>query len=897
MALSTGTRLGSYEITGPLGAGGMGEVYRARDVKLGRDVAIKTLPSALASDADRLARFEREAKLLAALNHAHIASVYGLDDHDGTQYLAMELIEGETLEAKLEHGALPLEEALHLALQIAAALEAAHEKGVVHRDLKPANVMVTRDGQVKVLDFGLAKAFAGDPSQAIAAHSPALSAAMTQQGLILGTAGYMSPEQASGQATDQRADIWAFGVLLYEMLTGMPVFSGESVPHILAAVLQTEPDWQRLPKYLHPRLRLLLERCLEKKVRNRYHSMADVRVDIEKVLADPQGGRVTPSAAPPLWRRALVPTATLAIGALLAGVYLIAVRLPSAPPGAAPEARISRFVITPPATAPLAALGTGNIAISPDGKRIAYVAQKPDNTNEIYVRELDALEGRPLSGTGTPGGSVMPFFSADGKSVGFNNADRGVLSAAIDGRPATKVLDAPKPGFLGGAWAEDGSLVFSSYSQLQRIAKGGAGKPEPLTPERPGRFVAAPVLLPGGRAVLYASVDSSGAHVAALDLNTGEEKTLIEGSTAVYAETGHIVFARGTTLMAVPFSVAELAVTGEPVALVQGVRHPSDRNAADFAISANGTLVYVPTTSEPGTGSAAVWVERSGAVVGPPVTGPLVLPRDPHISPDGKRLLLTTGPIGEGHVWSYDFGGRPPIPLALTGDNRLGVWSPDGLRVAFMRLDGTSARVFTTPADGSLLTPEPLGSVTGGPLSWSAAGDVLVVVIRDGQADLLAAPTAGTGEARKIAASEYNETDGALSRDGRWVAYVSYRTGAPEIWVQRYPDGVAVRVSTNGGFEPHWSADGRELFYVQGTTMMAVAVETAADFSFGPPTALFSGPFSFSQSPAAGSYDVAPDGRFLLIAPAGASAGDSPPNSIVVVENWTEELKRLVPTK
>ncbi len=312
MALEPGTRFGNYEIGEAIGAGGMGEVYRATDTTLERDVAIKTLPRELAQEPDRLARFEREAKLLATLNHAHIGAIYGLDAHDGKQFIVMELVEGITLEEKLKAGALAVDDALRIALQIAEALEAAHAKGVVHRDLKPANVMITGDGVVKVLDFGLAKAFSGNPNEASPAHSPALSMAMTQQGLILGTAGYMSPEQASGQATDQRADIWAFGVVLYEMLTGLPLFSGESVPHVLADVLRTEPDWSRLPKNLHPRLQFMLERCLEKKVRDRYHSIADIRVDIEKILSDPHGATAAAVSAPAsrsTWQR-VFPVAT-----------------------------------------------------------------------------------------------------------------------------------------------------------------------------------------------------------------------------------------------------------------------------------------------------------------------------------------------------------------------------------------------------------------------------------------------------------------------------------------------------------------------------------------------------------------------------------------------------------
>jgi serine/threonine-protein kinase len=897
MTLAAGTRLGTYEITGQIGAGGMGEVYRAKDTKLGREVAIKTLPSALASDKDRLARFDREAKLLAALNHAHIAAVYGLDAHEGTQFLAMELVEGQTLEAKLKDGALPVEDALQIGLQIAEALEAAHDKGVVHRDLKPGNVMVTRDGQVKVLDFGLAKAFAGDPSQAISAHSPALSVAMTQAGLILGTAGYMSPEQASGQATDQRADVWAFGVVLYEMLTGLPVFSGESVPHILAAVLQTQPDWNRLPKRIDPRLKRLLERCLTKKVRDRYHSMADVRVEIQEIRRDPQGG--ADSADPqPLWKRALAAAATLVLGAVLASVYLWSQQQRAAPTVVTPAAPVSRFVITPPAEAPLASLGGAQLAISPDGERIAYFAEKPESGNvELYVRELDTLEARPIPGTeGRPVGNMNLFFSADGKSIGYFAPDRGgLISVTIDGRPSVKIVDTAVAGtFLGATWAADNTLIYSSGARLQSVSAGGGDTPEPLIPERQGGLVAAPVLLPGGRALLFHAVDGANDIVGVLDLETGEEKTLIEGgANPAYSDTGHIVFARGTTLMAVPFAAAELSVTAEPVALIQGVRR-TPGGATHFALSANGTLVYEPSTDDTSESLAAVvWVDRAGEVAERAVSDLVNNPRDPRLAPDNTRLVLVTGAVGDGDLWSYDLGGRPPIPLSLPSDNRFPVWSPDSRQVAFAGIGG-APEVFTLPADGSVLAPQSLRGQdpVGVPHVWSAAGE-LILVRNPANPDIVAIPATTTGDVRPVVVSDYAEYDPALSPNGRWLAYVSNRTGENEIWVQEYPDGVPMRVSRNGGFEPQWSRDGRELFYWQGTGIVAVAVETEGAFSFAAPVVLFSGRYFPFPGVGARTYDVASDGRFLMILPGDENTAAAPA-SIIVVQNFTEELKQRV---
>ena len=501
MALTIGTRLGIYEITGQLGAGGMGEVYRARDTKLGREVAIKTLSSTLAGDKERLARFEREAKLLAALNHAHIASIYSLDEHAGTLYVAMELVEGETLEHKLKSGALPVEDALRLALQIAEALEAAHGKGVVHRDLKPANVMVTADGQVKVLDFGLAKAFSGDAN---AAHSPALSLAMTQQGLVLGTAGYMSPEQASGQATDQRADVWAFGVVLYEMLTGLPLFRGESVPHILADVLKTEPDWPRLPNNLHPRRKVLLERCLTKKPRSRLHSIADARIEIEAVLGAPEG--VTPAvangAASGGTNRQRAPVKAWLVLAGLAAAVIVAVPVLvnlalSLKPASAPVVRFPFFL---PEGQDFTRPELSMLAISPDGTQIAYVAN-----GQIYVRSFDETEPRAVGGATAGAGSVaQPVFSPDSQWLAFTDVSgtEDILKRVpiTGGTPVTLY----EGGFvLSPSWPTPDTIVFADRRGILRIpATGGAA--EVLAARVDGEAFGTPTLLPGGDAVLFA---------------------------------------------------------------------------------------------------------------------------------------------------------------------------------------------------------------------------------------------------------------------------------------------------------------------------------------------------------------------------------------------------------
>jgi serine/threonine-protein kinase len=706
---------------------------------------------------------------------------------------------------------------------------------------------------------------------------------MTETGMVLGTAAYMSPEQARGKPVDQRTDIWAFGCVLYEMLTGKPAFLGEDVTSTLARVLEVSADLKALPASVPPTVRRTLELCLEKDPRKRIADMRDVRLAF--------AGAFAPAApARPLWRRALPAAAMLALGLLVASVYFMAVRPPAAPVEAAPVAAVSRFVITPPATAPLASLGDLDLTISPDGQRIAYWGQKPDSGDiELYVRELDALEARAIPGTAhAPQVTRNLFFSADGTSIGYRAPDNAIVSVAIDGRPPVKILDRVAPAFLGGWWSADNSVLYSSGLRLERISAAGAGAPQPLMPARQTIGVAAPVLLPGGRAVLFhAFGDGAGDRVAVLDLETGEEKSVIDGgSNPAYLDTGHIVFARGDTLMAAPFSASELAVTGEPVALVQGLRR-SPGGAADYALSANGTLVYVPGTVAAAPEAAVVWVDRTGQVIGRAVPEPVANPRDPRLSPDGERLLLVTGTENDGDLWSYDLRGRPPIPLALPNDNRLAVWSPDGQQVAFLIL-GTG--LVTLAADGSQRAPQLLRTGTLLPQRWSPAGEL---ILGNAIGDIFALPLAPPGEMRSVVASDSAETDAALSPDGRWLAYVSNRTGQGEIWVQAYPDGVPVRVSSSSGYEPLWSLDGRELFYRQRDAVMAVSVETGAEFSFAAPQPLFSGPYAQRAGAAGRGYDVARDGRFLMIQPEGDSVAPTPA-SIVVVQNFTEEIRQRV---
>ena len=887
MAISVGERFGGYEVAALIGVGGMGEVYRATDPVLKRSVALKVLSESFVGDANRLARLQREAELLASLSHGNVAQIYGLERSGDTTALVMELVDGPTLAERIAQGPLAVSEALDVAQQIASALEAAHERGIVHRDLKPANIKLKADGTVKVLDFGIAKAL---DARAISGpqRTPITTPAMTEAGVVLGTAAYMSPEQARGKPVDQRTDIWAFGCVLYEMLTGRAAFLDEDVTSTLARVLQASVDLSALPSETSASVRRTLELCFEKDARKRIADMRDVSLGLAGAFA-PMAP--TPAPAQPVWRRALPFAATLVVGSLLASVYFLGSRPTAAPADAAAPAPVTRFVITPPVTAPLANQASIDLAISPDGRRIAYLAAKPESGRlEIDVRELDALEARPIPGTEAPNvGLWNPFFSPDGKSIGYLAPGRGLVSVGVDGRPPVKIADGPEP-FFGAWWAADNTVIYATPRTLQRVSAAGAGTPVSLMPERQTGAVGVPALLPGGHAVLFHVVGDA-RRVAVLNLETGEEKTVVEGgSYAAYVDTGHLVFFRGDTLMAVPFNASELAVTGEPVALVQGIRYPSG-GAPDFVLSANGTLAYVPSAAAAPSERAVVWVDRTGKVTGRAVPDLIANPRDPKLSPDGKRLLLVTGPDGDGDIWNYDLSGRPPIPLALPNDSHSPVWSPDGKEIAFYTLPMNAT--MTLAADGSERAPRLLSAqIYLFPYAWSAAGELLVTSFTH-RGDIAAIPVAASGEVRDVVASDSTEFDPALSPNGRWLAYVSDRSGQNEIWVQRYPDGAPVRVSSNGGYKPLWSADGRELFYRQGDAVMAAAVETGDEFSFAAPSPLFSGPYVQRSARNARDYDVARDGRFLMILPGEENRAEAAAN-IVVVENFGEELKRRV---
>ncbi len=864
----------------------MGEVYRATDTRLGRDIAIKTLPSALAQEPDRLARFEREAKLLAALNHAYIGTIYGLDEHEGTQFIAMELVEGQTLEEKLKNGALPVEDALQVALQIAEALEAAHHKGVVHRDLKPANIMLTPDGVVKVLDFGLAKAFSGDPNEARPAHSPAVSLAMTQQGLLLGTAGYMSPEQASGQATDQRADIWAFGVLLYEMLTGLPLFSGESMPHILADILRTEPDWDRLPKNLHPRLRLLLERCLEKKVRDRYHSIADVRVDIEKVLNDPSGvtdaaNTIGPSTQS-TWRRTL-PTAALVVVAVV--ISASAVWL-----GTRPEPRpVSRFEHHLPAGQTFRFPGYNVLAFSRDGRSIVY-----NTTDGIYLRSMDELEARLIPGTEEP--IAGPVLSPDGQSIAYVTPGDELNRMSITGGAAVVYADSQP----GGAFLSYDSAEWILYrgGGVYRVPADG-GSPELIVPHTEGESIVSQRLLPDGDSVLFSATrtgSANDAQVFAQSISTGERTLLVaSGADARYVFSGHLVYAFRDGLYAVAFDLETLTVSGVPVRVAQGVmRSSAPSGSANYGVSDDGTLVYM-TGRSAAEDRRLLWVDREGNEE--PIDAPPRAYASPRLSPGGTKVALSARDQ-DNDIYIWDLNGATTL-TRLTfdpGRDMFPVWHPDGRRLAYsaaagnvwQAVDGTGPR---EPLVGGGVRVE------GWPTAiLPDASGILVYGDRgDANDDIALVPLDGAGEITALLYTSADEAMPEISPDGRWLAYVSNETGTEEVYVRPFPDVEAGRwlISDDGGTEPLWARNGEELFFRRDGAVIAVPIQTEPGFSVGNPEVVIEGPYF--QGPNAGgrSYDYSLEAdRFLMIDTVDdASAAPR----IVIIQNWVEELKRLVP--
>jgi serine/threonine-protein kinase len=884
MAIQPGTHLGPYEILSAIGAGGMGEVYRARDPKLGRDVAIKVLPEAFARDAERMARFQREAKVLASLDHPNIATIHGLEESGGTHALVMQLVEGPTLADRIKAGPIPVDEALPIAKQICDALEYAHERGVIHRDLKPANIKVAADDTVKILDFGLAKALEEDAASLDISTSPTLSRLATMQGVLLGTAAYMSPEQAKGKAVDRRADIWAFGCVLYEMLTGKMAFGGEAVTDTLAAVIRAEPDWSLLPAGTPPHVRVLLRRCLQKDVRQRLQAIGDARIALEEVVS----GTAPQLTAPvtPLWRRVLPwAAAILAVIVACLGTWILK------PSAAKP---ITRTVINLPPGDQLAALDYPAIAISPDGTQIAYVAIHA-GTRQIHLRALDSLEARALAGTE---GANTPFFSPDGQWLGFFAGGKLKKISVSGGAAVTVASSAVNP--RGASWGS-GTIAFSPTptSGVQQVSDAGGTSQTLVRPEKGESSHRWPDFLRGGQAVLFTTLGAnSGSGVAVQSLTSGERRHLApSGQSPRYAASGHLLYVEGGNLMAAPFDARRLQVAGSAVPVLEGVLQTGGAGA-QYSLSTTGSLVYVAGGAQ-GSAERLMWVSRNGTEQ--------VLPAPPHdysfprLSPDGRLLAVSFGEPGSGpQIWLYDLARDTLTRLTFGGNSNVAAtWTPDGKRVVFGSDKEGQLNIFWQLADGSggmerLTTSE----YVNGPWSFSPDGQLLAYV--EGN------PTTGPDiwvlrlsdrKAQPFLRTEFNEGAAAFSPDGHWLAYISDESGRYEVYVQPYPGpGGKHQISTEGGTEPVWNPKGKELFYRSGDRMMAVEVATQPSFSVGKPRMLFQGAY-LTTTATSPFYNVSPDGqKFLMIKPAEATVS-SPLTQIVVVQNWFEELKRLVPTE
>jgi len=892
----TGTKIGAYEVIALIGAGGMGEVYRARDTRLNRDVALKVLPEAFAANPERMARFEREAKLLASLNHPNIAAIYGLEVSGAIRALVMELVEGPTLADRVASGPVPLDETLPIVRQVADAVEYAHDHNTIHRDLKPANIKVTAEGTVKVLDFGLAKALADEPTEADMSNSPTLSMAATMQGVILGTAAYMSPEQARGRKVDRRADVWAFGCVFYELLSGQRVFAGEDVSETLAWVLARDPSLDGLPANTPPAIRSLLRRCLERNLKRRLQNMGEARIVIEDVLSG-----AAPVEAVAAQRKGLAGNARVAW--LVAGVAVVVAALGWGAFAyfrrAPEEQKAVRFLVPPPDTWSVAQFANPGelvpapLAISPDGNRIAFVARGSDAKTQLWVRPLDSLSAQSLAGTE---GASSPFWSPDSRFLGFFAGGK-LKKIEVAGGPPVTLCD----GGGGGAWSRDGVIVFTPVQNaaLQRVSAAG-GVPSTATTLGEGELShRRPAFLPDGRHFLYYAsggaenrdAGATGIYLASLD--AAERKLLFnpDSSNVVYSR-GHLIFLRETTLMAQPFDAGSLELTGDAFPIAEEIRTTgSNPPVGLFAASEDGVLGYLRGTEAAGT--QLVWMDRAGKQIG--TLGDLASYNHPTLSPDGKRLSVSIfdSTRRTGDIWIYDVarGLRTQFTFDPASELR-SHWSPDGSRIVFNSGRKGHIDLYQKASDGSG-TEEILfeDNFEKQPLGWSPDGRSILYFRSGGTAgsnDLFVVPVSGDRKPVPFLQTPFQDNSSVFSPDGRWIAYASNESGRFEVYVAPYPGpGGKWRISTAGGDWPRWRRDSTEIYYLaaDNRTLMAASVNgKGSSFEVGAVKPLF-------EAPRVGGYhyDVTADGQRFLVNKAPEQTASVP---ITVVVNWTAGLRQ-----
>ncbi len=893
MAVAPGTRLGPYEIGSPLGAGGMGEVYRARDTKLGRDVALKVLPATFATDPERMARFRREAQVLASLNHPHIGAIYGFEDSGGVHALVMELVEGPTLAERIALDAIPLDEALQIAREIAEALEAAHERGIIHRDLKPANIKVTSDGNVKVLDFGLAKASESHPASTDIHNSPTVTSMATLPGVILGTAAYMSPEQAKGKSVDRRTDIWAFGCVYFEMLAGKRPFEGETVSDALAAVIRAEPEWSLLPSNTPRTIRNLLQRCLKKDLRQRLQAIGDARIAIEEVLSG--ASQDLPSAVAiriAAWRRALplvVATAAVILATLFAAKYFT--RKPE------PLAAIVSQITSPPNTRfVFTGINPGPPILSPDGKQLVFSAVSSEGRQLLWVRPLNSAAAKPLDDTD---GATFPFWSADSRSVGFF-ANGKLNRIDVSGGPPLALCDVAIG--RGGTWGADGTILFTPNvsSPVFRIAASG-GTPQPTTilneslNERSHRW---PQLLPDNKHFLFfaqkAVVGIGGVYVGSLD--GGAPKLIMQNdSNAVYSLSGDLLFVRQGILMAQRFDARQLRLDGDAVPLVEHVGVNAITSRAIFAVSETGIMVY-EAGNPTGDTDQLIWYDRTGKQI--EATGTPGLYLEPSVSADGKKLAISSlaGGTGNLNIWVFDLarGAKTRLTFPPASDRQPN-WAPDGQSVAFVSNRNGPPHIYLSASDGTG-TPTALTVDDASEFAPRFTPDGRYLLFErladqpNSRREIWGVLLSGDRKALPLIQSQYDVYAPALSPDEKWLAYESRESGRPEICVIPFLHGSGKwEVSTGGGVLPRWRRDGRELFYIStdNKIMSAEITEQESSLLIGKVQSLF----RVNPVPFAGgsNYDVTGDGDKFVVASL-ASSQESEPLTLVV--NWLALLKQ-----